>query len=175
MATATVTGANSVLMIDQFPMGKRALAALFLIFLCSCSDPCRQWEYDDTITCYPCYNSGRITLPSDGSFCGVITTIARDANGISLFIDTTVLSFPAEDSCPLTAYHLSIDGSPPRTLYATRLQGSQRLLLDEEATQLVIDALLNGACVEITIGQFHTTLISDDFAKKWCDLMNLPL
>lgn len=139
---------------------KKALGAFFLILLSACDSPCRSWQTWEVNTCYQEFNSSRQLLRAEEGFCTLDVALFRDCAGMRLYADTRVLYFPFDPDNPSEiACAVAIGDQPPVSVVVKRLDGGQRILFDDAATQEIVNALLAGNCVDLSIGQFRTRLI----------------
>lgn len=145
------------------------------MMLNGCSTPgCQQWQFDTILTPYSCYNSGRLTLlPAD--LKSVSLELVRGVSGERLYVNTLSLSFPCDlnnsSKCQLT---FAID-EVNYSVSADRLQGGQRLLLPQAATQQIIEALLENKSVQMTVGRYHVVIISTSFPELYKKLSTIPI
>lgn len=151
---------------------EKALSAFFLFILISCSKHCA-WEYEFTETACPIYESAKVYSPALSSFDGLEVEILATKTGTWMFLN--VYSIPLSGSCGSSGkieVELTIDGEPLQCegyLY----EGGQRIVLDDNTRDRIIEALLNQQSVTIAIGRYHAELDPTDFVKAYLKLQKV--
>lgn len=79
---------------------------------------------------------------------------------------------PLKDDPGKALVMITIDGEEYKEP-AFWLQGGQRLLLTDETSQKIIEALICNKTVEIKVGRFKNTLIPDNFEQAYNQLCRL--
>lgn len=140
--------------------GKGIIASLFLFTSCSHSN-CN-WCLEKPPLCN---NAGRLYYPTKDNCYGMNFEIIRSGGEDWGYL--SVLSFAFEEEAAAVAIELDEE----KTLFlARRLEGHQKLLLSKEATSLIIQVLLDGKSINLNVGNFHTTLCPQDFARRYAQL-----
>jgi len=141
---------------------KAILNTAFLFFLSSCSSPSSAcWNYDEAITYYPCGNSAQITYSPEGIAKGLEIALCRNAEGIRLYLNLLVVPV-CPDASGKFEFHYEIDGNN-YTAAASVMRGGQRLLVDEESADMIINTFLNGQAVTFKFSMYNQTITSDKF------------
>lgn len=151
--------------------GKRAFFALFsIVFLISCSTNQRQWVFDSNKASHNDFKSNRMLLSPENNFSGLEVEIIQTSQSRLVYLN----SFGAEilpEGTTSEGYHfvnvtLTIDQQS--NIYAAfLLNGGHRVLLPEDITLLIIDALHAHQTVEISIDQRSTVVIPDNFVNAY--------
>lgn len=140
--------------------------------------PSRVWVLEKTVTPYAQYNSARLVLPIEDQFRGLEITLVRGSEGVLMYVNACSVAFPCDEDCfdpNMTQINIVVMGNNPYVVWAHRLQGGQRLLLPCEASDRIIESLLAGIPVEMTIGRYYTEIIPDRFAELYIALGRPPL
>jgi len=146
---------------------KGALFAALLLIFQSCSSSCRQWTYDEVCTNCPYYNSKRLVLYPDNQFRGLELVFLRTYSGQRAYINIFSLALPMDSNDPhKTQICISCEISS-YDLYAERLEGGQRLLLSDEAAELIISNLLECKTVTISVGRYKSEIIPRGFSEAY--------
>lgn len=154
---------------------QRVFLALWLISLVGCSQTCREWVLMETITPYPCFNSGCLTLGPDSKSRYTELVLCRNGSGLQLYMN--VLNPPdlAEGISGNAVLSLKLDGEEPFIFYPSILDGMQRLLFSKETTEYIIELLLAEQTFVITAGRESITVIPDHFEELYNHLLEIPL
>lgn len=156
---------------------QRAFIALWCLFLYSCSNPvCRQWIFLDGNVNNPIYNSGRMVLNSNAKTPRLELEIDRGQTGISIYVNVFLLTVPslAEDD-RRASIDLILEDGEIITFYPYRLEGGQRLLMPSEATEYILDLLMNEVSFSIKLGRNQLDVGPDNFQKSYEALMKIPI
>lgn len=141
--------------------------AFFLAFYCaiSCSHPCRQWELIKIKADCPPITYYQAYLSASNPFNGIEIELLSTGAETQLYLNVLALQFP---HCPenenQTEVTICIDDMQ-YVVNAERFLGGQRLLLPEEAQQLIICALIENRPVDISAGRYQATIVPDNFLK----------
>jgi len=160
-------------MLPDCLMRKRASYALFLIIflLTACCPPCHQWKLAAIKADCPTATYVKVYLPACSTFDGMETELMCNNGNLHLYLNAFSLQFPANaDDCSQTDVKVVICDQEHRFL-AERLQGGQRLLLSDDAQQLIICSLLEGNEVEIFAGRYKSKLVCEAFSKTYDQLI----
>lgn len=155
---------------------KRAFSALFLFLLAtSCSSSsCPKWQIEETITCSPCYNSGKIFFPPPDEFSGLELELARGPDDVRMYINVFSIEISGEADDSNAAQVLVDFGGEAETFTANILQGGQRLLLPPEATERILSSLLDGDYITISVDRYKAEIPSENFPKLYNSLCDIP-
>lgn len=145
---------------------KRALIALFF-FITSCSTTPRQWNCENIDAHHPCFKCSRMILNSDKEFRGLQFEITRTSSGIRAYISTLSLSFPKN---PKVEVVMEV-GDKTTIILAERLEGGQRLLLTPPDTDIIIQNLLQGKTLTLSIGRYSSEIVPTGFRTAHADLV----
>lgn len=121
---------------------------------------------EKAVTCDPLFHSVRLFYDSQDPFCQVELELVQSASGLRMYVDTFSRPLSNSNAFPIT---LTIDGES-QIYPAELLQGGQRLLLPDIARDAVIEALLNGQCVEIAAGPYQIEILPTKFRKYFAKL-----
>ncbi len=161
----------------MFSLAQRALLALCLISLFSCSGPCcRQWEIHKILTKYPCFNGGRITLCPDSNYSHLELELVRNRSGIRFYINLLFLQAqPWKEDPTRTRVEVLFEDKEPWIIYPYLLEGGQRMLLPGDIADTLIQYLLDDYPFSIKIGRTQIEVITDNFATVYGYLLALPI
>lgn len=143
--------------------------------LAACSTPCRQWQCQKMIACSPRFNSARLFLPPDCDNPRLELEMIRTSSGTRLYLNILFLKAPPCKEDPSRTKIEILFDNDTRPIYPSILQGGQRLLLDGEDANLLIQTLLDGGSFSIKIGRHTLTIIPDRFETCYDELMSLPI
>jgi len=160
---------------EQSLMRKSVHYTLFLILLslASCSPPCHQWKLASIKAHCPAANYVKVYLPACNTFNGLEAEFMCSNGDMQLYLNSLTLQLPCD---PCDPDHVNVNvtiGDDTFTYVADRLLGGQRLVMPEDAREQIICALLEGNDVDISIGRYETTLISQSFAKNYDQLVSI--
>lgn len=155
---------------------QRTFIVLWLLCLVGCSESCREWYLMDTVTAYPCFNSGCLILGPDNECSKLNLEICRSRSGVRIYLDVLLLKAPLVEDDPSRAIlELLLEGEEPLTFYPYILDGSQRLLFTDEVSNYIIELLLAEQTFVIQAGRDKITVIPDNFAENYQELMDLEI
>lgn len=101
--------------------------------------------------------------------------MVRTSSGTRLYLNILFLKAPPCKEDPSRTTIEVIFENETRPLQPTILQGGQRLLLDGEEANLLIQTLLDGHSFHIKIGRHTLSIIPDRFETCYDELMSLPI
>ncbi len=144
---------------------KRALSALFL-FLISCTT-CHQWNLIETRADSPCFESARLYYAPEVMSCGLELELDCGTSGWRMYVNTFSLAIaPIDKNNPQATVNIEIEDIQYQFL-ADLFKGGQRLLLPDEARDLIIETLLQGMLVKITVGRNSEVFPPKNFAEHY--------
>lgn len=157
----------------QFSIGKRAVLALFLIILSSCScfswfcNICSPWCCEGNCAWDPCFSSQRIYLSPANKYSGLEMELMNFRGEIRMYLNVCGPEIPPYPDDPSKAeIFLNFRDHHYRTL-AERLRGGQRLLIPECVRDEIIWYLFQCQPVFLQVGRYSTDLPPDRFAEIW--------
>lgn len=150
--------------------GKRVLIALFSsLVLLSCANTPRQWQFTANKGTHQNYCTSRIYLEPDNQFSGFGIEVLNTSQGYLIYLNAFGLEIKSEgqnlEGYPLVTVSLSVNNQSQEFL-AFLHQGGHRILLPENASHLIIENLKENNSIEISVGNYSTTIIPDGFAKS---------
>jgi hypothetical protein len=152
-------------------IGKRALFALFL-FLFSCSPKCPQWELLAIKAHCPPVTYFKAYLPAADTFSGLEAQIVCSGADIRFYLCAKTLQIHSiNENLDFSEVCISTQ-TEQQSFLAERFEGGQRLLLPEEAHQMIFATLLANDPVEITVGRYQATLVPDNFACIYYQMLD---
>jgi hypothetical protein len=142
----------------------RKYAHLFLVFfLFSCSPACLKWKMTSIEANCPPVTYHRIHSKPCSPFNGLEADFVWNGAERHFYLNACTLLLPVDpDNCGYTTVNLTIE-EQTYMFSALLFEGNQRAELPSEAQELVVCALLKGIPVDITIGRFQETLVTDNF------------
>jgi|694.fasta_scaffold01000_17 hypothetical protein len=139
----------------RYSLKKRAYIALFFFFVSCQTYP--HWELRKTSTDRPYYNSSRIYF-SDENARGLELELDYGVLGLQMYVNVFSLEVPSlPDDPTLANVNVEIDGEQ-RVFIAHLFLGGQRLLLPDEARDLILETLLSGAPVTLSTGRYRSII-----------------
>lgn len=153
------------------------IGIIALLLLGSCANPTSGWYTVPIITKNPSFNSGKMFLEVKSRATQQFEVeIARNPTGLNLYINLLQsVALPLEINPSLTKMVIQLDDQPPLVIYPTLLKGSQRLLIPEDATKLILDHLETGGTLTFTLGRKKGTVTSENFQFSFNELMTIPM
>lgn len=132
---------------------------LFLLFFFACSqhEP-QQWQHVSVPTCYPRCEFSKTYFPICNDFSGLETEILTACGRSSLYFNVNTLQIPSDQNhSGYVTVSLIIDDQT-FTFISELMQGGQRVKLADAGKDLIIDTLVSGRPVTVTIGRYKTVL-----------------
>lgn len=152
---------------------EKALCALFLFFLSSCTPSCPKWRYNEAIASCPSQNVARVIYPSKNICNGLELEITNSSCGLEMYINISSLYLPQKANNPkITTVRICIDGDD-KEIDAYRLGGGQRLRIPEETRYEIINTLLACKPVTLQIGRFKETISPEEFSHPFMRLLRM--
>lgn len=131
------------------------------------------WRYEEADACHPCLDSRRAFLLPQVP-CGTLRMdIIRDPCGCRLYLNTHCYVF-CEARCPSGLETVCVKCESlgcSRTFEAWVFQGGQRLLLGDDAFDIITTALWEGDCPTLSIGMHKLTVTTSDFQEVYRKLV----
>lgn len=151
--------------------GKRVLCILFSIcILTSCSESPRQWLFSSTAGSHPDFRSSKLSLAPENDFTGLEIEILNTSQGRHVYVNAFSLELQAEgrssEGYPTISVGIEFAGHQ-EIVTGFLLQGGHRILLEEQAGCMIIEALHCHQNINLTVAQFSTTIIPDEFTKHY--------
>lgn len=155
-------------------LGKRAVFVLFsLSLLVACSQTTRQWQLTSNEGVHTDFCSSRLSLAPESSFSGLEVDIFSTTQGRLIYINVFGLELEPEgknsDGNSTITVTTCIDDQS-LDFMGFLLQGGHRILLPENASHIIIEALHNNKTVVMTVSHYSTTIIPDNFVKHYQEL-----
>lgn len=157
---------------------QRAFIALCFIIISSCSRPAfQQWQFQEIRTKSTCFNSGRMLLPPDDHCEYLEVELLRNCSGLRLFVNLFNLQArPLPDDLTRTTIKITFpDSSESYEIYPRLLAGGQRMLIEGQDADQMINKLLQGQEFFIVLGRHEMRLVLTKFAEHYQTLMNLQI
>ena len=145
--------------------------ALFSLFcLCACSQTPRQWTLTSNKGTHPHFRSSRLYLAPEDKFSGIELDILNTSQGRVAYLNAYGVELQDEGKSPegysIVNVTINID-QQSHIFTGFLLQGGHRILVPENATDLIIEALHANKSVEISVAHYSTTIIPDNFVKHY--------
>jgi hypothetical protein len=138
-------------------------ALFFCLLFSSCTSPFPQWEYEETATCQPCYRSGRVSLPPKDPLGGLEVEFVRTPSVLRAYLNIYAIQVTSDPQHPGKAEVKLVIEDLSENVYADILQGGQRLLLPADATEKIVNALLQDKSIDLSVGRYHSTVDPHNF------------
>ncbi len=151
---------------------KNCFFLLFLLPSCSCG-PC--WVYREVDTSCPSNNSAFLSYPVLNGFNGIEVQLLRGDFGTLAYLNIPCREIPPLPDAPRYANVLLIIEEDYYSFQAIRMEGGQRLLLPDEATDLLIHALLNCVSVVIALPSHYAEICPMRFESLYRKFCALPV
>lgn len=161
-------------MIKLSSLQKRALlCALFL--LSGCSKPCPKWQFETANSSEPVFCVGTLSLKPENIFREVgIEISCHSTMGPKVYLNLYGCPIPTlQANNHLARVILKIDTSDDLIADAFVFKGNQRLLLSDEASEKLIQALLSKQSVTISLGNYSSEVTPIGFEKNYCKLLKI--
>lgn len=139
---------------------------LFIVLLYSCS-PRSCWLYQEVDSDCPQYNSANLTHPSANTFNGIGLQLLTGPFGTLGYLNVYCGSIPSFDEEGRTAKVLFIIDGTHYQFDGILHEGQQKVLLPDEATQLVIRALLDNQSVCIVMKGYLGEISAVGFCSRY--------
>jgi len=156
-------------------MRKKEYLSFFLITIIftSCCPPCHQWKLASIKGDCPSSNYIKAYLPTRNTFNGIEPELVCTNGLLQLYLNAHSLQFPCNSDNHAQTNVEVIIGDQDYCFIAERLEGGQRLLLPNEALEIIVCSLLEKNNVEITIGRYESTLIYEGFPSIYNSLIKI--
>jgi hypothetical protein len=157
---------------------QRTLKVLCFITLMSCSSSgLKQWQFQSVETQSPKFNSGRLILPPDEECEYLELELVRNGSGIRFYLNLFFSQArPWEyDSTRTTVEIFCQNPSAHYIIHPHLLLGGQRILLDKEDADYLIELLKNDQEFTLKLGRHEMKVIPTSFLEHYRTLMNLSL
>lgn len=143
---------------------------LFFLFLsCQCQP---LWIFEKTVTCRSDFNSGVLFYPAEDPITNLELEITQTGSGLYAYIN--VFACPILSTTQDHQVEVSVTiNSEENCFLADILTGGQRLLLPDDARDLIIGALLDGMAVDVRAGPYRQNVSPDGFRGGFCQLTRL--
>lgn len=131
---------------------------LSFVFLTGCTQ--KGWIYKQVVSECPQFNSAQLTHVPESNFSGIEVQFLTGAFGTLGFLNIYANQILSNE--------VTLQIEEARYFYtALVMKGCMRLLLPNEATQAMIEALLAGQIVTVQLDGFCTQLRPENFSKKY--------
>lgn len=149
------------------------LSIFFLyFFLVSCSTPTHQWRSDQSLNCFPHFQSSKIYLPPQNQFSGIEMEIVQGSYGQRMYLNVFSIHLSVNPETPSKIFVTLIFNNETCVVEADLFDGGQHVLLPEEAKEKIIEHLLDNQTVSIKMGRYSTEITPSGFVKKYKSLAN---
>jgi len=146
---------------------KGALVALFF-FLSGCSNECPSWRNENiqSSSC-PSYSIKKVYFPTKNNLSGLELEIADSLTGLRMYLNSFSTILPAEEDDAHQTNVTYIVADQRYQAAAYRMEGGQRLLLPNDATEQILDALWDQQTVEFQVGRYKAVVDPDGFREAY--------
>lgn len=143
-------------------------AGACLLLLCACSSH-SHWTADQVRSDKKEFSSTKLSYLSSH---GIDVELLKIAERLNVYLNVHSLPVPPHQGNPKSALlKLEIDGEVLRC-ETYRLEGGQRLLLPEDITRVLLEALNNHKDATLILQGYRTTIKAEDFSEKFKQLLN---
>lgn len=143
--------------------------ALLLVLLSACSTP-SHWSSNEIRSRTQEHDSTKLSYLSKDRAHGIDLEFLKTNQHLHIFLNVHSLPIPSNKN---KTAHLKLESSGKiSTCEAHLLEGGQRLLLPEETASLLIESLKNQNDVTLTLPGYRTTVLAEDFSKKFHRLLH---
>lgn len=149
---------------------KRVLACTLFFTITSCASTADKWKLRriDSSNDFVC---AHLSLPPTNTFRNLEVVFQKDGTTTKVFLNTYSIPFQRDES-GMTPVVIYIDGVPS-SFKAPVLAGNQRILLPQDATEILLVALNEKKAIVITTGKYSAEVHSEDFSRAF-DKFNSP-
>ncbi len=139
----------------------RSLA--FILVAASCQPESNSWEVKETKSRHRSHQAVRLAKKPDNPFRGMEIEFVKTSSGRRAYLNVYSLAFPSTGADGKQTEVLIRSGEIEHRFLASRLEGGQRVLLPEDATNLLIEQLTNQQTVVIISGRFDVKVSPGEF------------
>jgi hypothetical protein len=150
------------------------LFALLTAMLTSCRSGSR-WSLDRVESGSSAFNSTKLIFPAGDPIHGIDVEFLNTSKNLYVYLNVHSTPIPALKDDPKHAFVILTIGSEKHRFEAVRREGGQRLLLPEEAVNLLIGSLQKDLPIEIKISGYSAQLTASDFSEKFKKMQQNPL
>lgn len=116
-----------------------------------------------------------MVLPPSSPCANLEIEIRRGLSGTHVYLNAFSLPIPHLLEDPSKARVTITVCDTELTVIGDLLEGGQRLILPGDASKLIIDALLDNQCVNISTGAYKAEIIPTRFHKHYEELNRIPI
>ncbi len=142
--------------------------SLFSLICFSCTSTPRQWQHASNKGTHVDFRSSRLYLAPENDFSGLEVDMLDTSQGRVIYVNAFGLQLQPEGKSPEGHSTISVKikiNEHLEEFVGFLLQGGHRILLPNNATYLIIEALHSDKKVEISVAHYSTTVIPDNFAN----------
>lgn len=157
---------------------RRAFIALVLITFTGCNTKVsRDWNFQANLTKRPYYNGGRIFLEPEKEYDYLTIEIVRSRSGVRFYLNILFLqATPCSEDQTKTKVEVFFENEEkPWVIYPLILRGGQRLLLPTDASNYLIQVLLEGQSFDFKVGNYRTKATVNTFEECYQALMKIDI
>ncbi len=144
---------------------------LLLFLLSSCYKP-SPWAFRQIRSEETSFNSTKLTYASCDSVNEIDLEFLHHQDLVRAYLNVHSRPVPPSNEDPKGALVIIKAGTEEWRFMAYRLEGGQRLLLPQEATDLLVDLLKNLKKVTLSMSGYRTTIDPEDFPHKFDTLLH---
>lgn len=148
---------------------KRVFALFFCLVLSSCSSSQPAWRLTSNRGNNSSFSSSRL-LFSNSNFSELEIDILQTDQGKVTYINACGIKLEGEGKSPEGYATIKITINIENHSYdycGFLLQGGHRILLPEDASNLVVAALHENQAVEVSVAHYSTTILPDNFVENY--------
>lgn len=138
----------------------KLIPTILLAFLLTGCCSQKNWVYKEVISDFPQFDSKQLTHLSEDTFSGFEVQFLKGEFGTLGFLNTYIGQVPSDTVV------LQI-GGVFHCYQGVLMEGNQRMQLPDEATATLIQALLEGETVQVSMDNFSSLLSPENFTKKY--------
>lgn len=135
-----------------------------LLLLCSCARS-SHWSSNEIHSRTKEHDSSKLSYHSRDRAHGIDVEFLKTKDHLNVYLNVHSIPIPASPS-KTASLKLELEGKI-LTCEAYRMEGGQRLRLPEEIATLLIESLKNHNDVILTLPGYRTTIMAEDFSKKF--------
>lgn len=132
---------------------------LFAFFLAGCCSQ-KNWIYQEVISDFPQFDSKQLTHHSENEFNGFEVQFLKGEFGILGFLNARM----GQISSDKVVFQI---GGIAHCYQGILMEGSQRMKLSNEATLALIQALLEGETIQISMGNLLSPICVENFSRQY--------
>ncbi len=158
---------------DHMPIRTLLLLVLLSLHLTSCRSN-SHWALNRVESGNPQFDSTKLTFYSTDPINGIDLELLNTHQQLYVYLNVHSVPIPPLKTDPKHALvHITI-GKEKHRVEALRREGGQRLLLPEDAVQLILDALKKEQSLDLAISGYRVSIDPEGFSERYEKMQTAP-